>query len=152
MMMQSGMVETLPANPKYDNRITLGEVTIADSAKGSFAAGVITPPALREAILNGITNSGFYNRGKDSARYLLTARLERIEQDILGWEMSAIASIHNRLTQQSNGKEVYAETVSIPATLSMGDVFDGHMRARLVTGKAISENITHFIRTLSTLN
>lgn len=153
MMIEPGFVETLPANPAIDHNVTLGEVTVADSAMGDqVVVGAVTPQALREALLNALMTAGLHQRDATHAKYILSAHLNRLEQDIVGWEMSAIASIDYRLTEQKSGREIYAETISIPHTMDVGDAFDGALRAKLATLKAISENLTHLTRQLSLLN
>lgn len=153
MMIEQGFVETLPANPSVDHHITLGEVTVAENAVGDLVVvGAVTPQALREALLNALMTAGFHQRDASHANYVLTAHLSRLEQDNIGLEMSAIASIDYRLTEQKTGREVYSETISVPYTMTVGEIFDGQIRAKLVTLKSISENLTHLMRQLSNLS
>ena len=76
MVIETGMVETLPANPILDHNISLGSVIVAGSAIGdATVVGVVTPEALRQALQYALTTSGFYQRDKTAAKYLLNADL-----------------------------------------------------------------------------
>ncbi len=83
--------------------------------------------------------------------YLLDVRLVRLQQPMLGFNMTVQAEVEWRL-KDGSGRVVWTETTNRPYTATVGDAFVGATRLKLANEGAIRENIKTGLERMSTVS
>ena len=130
---------------RLDRKITLGKVS---SKEGLGGATPVTAPNYELALQSSLRQAGWYSPS-DSAKYTLNASLLELKQPFMGFNMTVNSTAQYDLINTTTGKTAYSEQINIPCTKGIADAFDGAVRLRKATGCAVSENITHLLKVLS---
>jgi hypothetical protein len=99
----------------------------------------------RRALEASLQNAGLYSRIGAGSKYQLTADLTRLDQPLMGFDMTVTASVRYSLIERVSRKEVYSRVIQVPYTAKMSDAFIGSERLRLANEGAIKVNIQAFI-------
>ena len=85
------------------------------------------------------------------SKYQLTADLTRLDQPMMGFNMTVTSTVRYSLIETQTRKEVYAQVIQIGHTASMSDAFIGSQRLKLANEGAVKANIQAFIKDLIAL-
>lgn len=104
-----------------------------------------------QALEASLANAGMLSGGKQLGKYVLVAHMERVDQPLMGFNMTVTAIVNYILTERATGKQVLSKRVSLPYTASVGDAFSGTERVRLANEGAVRANIGDLIAELARL-
>ena len=85
------------------------------------------------------------------SKYQLTADLTRLDQPMIGFDMTVGSSVRYSLIETQSRKEVYARVIQISYTAKMSDAFIGSQRLKLANEGSVKANIEAFIKDLIAL-
>jgi hypothetical protein len=85
---------------------------------------------------------------KQAGRYQLIANLDKLDQPLLGFDMTVTATVTYLLVERASGKTVWQKTLPTPYTAKMSDAFAGYERLRLANEGAVRQNITQLVQEL----
>ena len=103
-------------------------------------------PEFSEALRHALATHAMLADGK--GKYDLTATLIKLDQPILGIDMTVTAEVEYALTDSASGKQLWSERVNLPYTASFSDAFLGMERLRLANEGAIRVNIEALLKAL----
>ncbi len=95
-----------------------------------------------EASLRG---ANLLQANRQAGRFTLTAQLGKLDQPLIGINMTVTASVLYILVERSTGKTVWQETITTPYTASFGDALLGVERLKLANEGAVRTNIADLI-------
>ena len=150
-------------------------------AIGAGAAGVATVPAalrgslaIRDVTGGGETNPmwmskvgsaefaraledslravGMLAPNQQASRFLLVAHLEKLDQPMLGLDMTVTATVSYQVFERATGRDVFRRQLATPHTATVKDAFIGTERLRLANEGAIRANIMRLIDEVSRLS
>ena len=134
------------AESSLRDNIAIKDVTGGQETNPMWKSDVGTPEfqqaleaSLRTAGLLASTNEG---------RYMLSTRLENLDQPVIGLDFTVTASVSYMVTERATGKEVYSRKIAVPFTAKFGDALMGVERLKLANEGAVKVNITQFIQDL----
>lgn len=84
-----------------------------------------------------------------SSRYALTADLRKLDQPIVGFNMTVTATVDYALVERASGRTVFRETVATPYTAKVGEAFIATERLKLANEGAVRANIQQLIESLA---
>lgn len=102
-----------------------------------------------QALEGSLANAGMLSGGKQLGKYLLVAHMEKVDQPLMGFNLTVTATVNYVLTERATGKEVMNKRIALPFTAGMGDAFSAVERLRLANEGAVRTNITMLIEELS---
>ena len=97
------------------------------------------------ALEDSLRNAGLLSPVRGGARYQLSADLKKLDQPIMGFDMTVTATINWHLVERSSGRNVLQREIGTPYTAKMGDAFLGQERMKLANEGAIRRSIEVFI-------
>lgn len=86
-----------------------------------------------------------------TGRYRLEAVLQKLEQPLIGFDMTVTVTIAYKLTEIPTGAVVYESTLVTPGAATMGDAFVAVERMKLANENAIRANLTKLVGELYAL-
>ncbi len=106
------------------------------------------------ALQASIEKHGLFSRVLRSGdtEYRLDARLVRLRQPALGFNMTVQAEVEWRLTETRTGRGLWTETTNNSYTATVGQAFVGVTRLKLANEGAIRENIKTALERISALS
>lgn len=137
----------IASNKQLERNISVGSVIVGDEAK---LHGAITPEAYKDALDTALLTSDYLARVGDTPRYLLDARLIKMEHPYVGFNLDCYATATYTLRSRTTGRVIANDTVKSHYLAKFGEAFDGAARTRICVAKAIRENITHYLRLVAT--
>ena len=105
----------------------------------------------REALENSLGNGRLRAADPAAARYLISAKLDRLSQPLAGLDMSVSATVHYTVTERATKQTVYAQSITSTYTAKFGDSLLGVERLKLANEGAMRENIKEFIKRIYAL-
>lgn len=152
-MMPTPIAEMLPlpqvmteitVNPLYANKIQLGNLLVNEQAK---LLGGVVPSTVKDALQYGLLTSGYAVRNNDKAAYILDVHIMHIDAPLAGGlNMDCYPTVQYSLKDNKTNR-VATETVK---THYHASFLEGDDRWHHCVGKSLRENITHYVRILST--
>lgn len=94
-----------------------------------------------EALALSLGDAGLLAADPASARYALSARMERLEQPLTGMHLTVTATVSYSLVERASGSELLHRTYTLPYTASFGDTIGALDRMRLANEGAVKVNI-----------
>ncbi len=85
------------------------------------------------------------------SKYQLTADLTRLDQPMMGFDMTVTSTVRYSFIETQTRKEVYAKVIQISYTAKMSDAFVGTQRLKLANEGAVKANIQGLINDLIAL-
>lgn len=147
------MAVSLPViqtNPALKNSVAVADVTGGRETNPMWASQV-SSDAFRRALEQSLASSGMFSKLLAGSKYQLTADLTRLDQPMLGFDMTVTATVRYSLIDSQTRKEVYARVFQIPYTAKVSDAFLGVQRLKLANEGAVKANIEAFINDLIAL-
>lgn len=114
--------------------------------------GAMTNENFKDALTMSFTTSGYSFTSTNDCKYILNAKITKIERPFAAFNMNVKASIHYEIIRIKDNKTLVNEDVTIGHEIGYFEQTDGTERLRMAIAKAVSGNITHFLRYLSILN
>lgn len=137
-------VLTYPANKRLLGKVTLGQVLVQDKAMGA-----VTPENVTAALTEALKGAGYMAAAADGAGYALKVVVVKLDWPMISLDLNVKATLRYELTKSVDGSAVYADNITIGHQVAFFQELDGNERLRKAIAKAVSGNITHFLRTLS---
>lgn len=109
---------------------------------------VVSPEELKRALEMSFDKAGWLKKS-GSPRYNFSASFQKFQVPFAVFNTQIIAYIEYKMLDTRTGKYLYHETVHVPCTKGMGEIWDGAQRQIATAKCALSENITHLIRDLN---
>jgi hypothetical protein len=92
-----------------------------------------------------------YSKIVAGSKYQLIADLTRLDQPMLGFDMTVNSTVRYSLIETQSRKEVYGRVIQVGYTAKVSDAFIGSQRLKLANEGAVNENIKAFINDLVAL-
>lgn len=138
---------TASIDPKLKSEISVREVTGGRETSPMWTSQVGSAE-FRRALENSLQAHGLLGV---SGRYQLTADLVRLDQPIMGFDMSVTATVRYFLVDRVNRQELFSKTLPTTFTASVSDAFVGTERLRMANEGAVRKNIEALINDISAL-
>jgi hypothetical protein len=104
------------------------------------------------ALEDSLRNAGLLAPVRGSAPYQLSADLRKLDQPLMGFDMTVTATIDWNLVERSSGRDVLRRSIGTPFTAKMSDAFLGTERLKLANEGAIRRSIEVLIDELARLS
>lgn len=101
-----------------------------------------------QALEASLANAGMLSGGKQLGKYVLVAHMEKVDQPLMGFNMTVTATVNYVLTERATGRELLNKRIVLPYTASVSDAFSGVERLRLANEGAVRTNIGSLIQEL----
>lgn len=93
------------------------------------------------ALEDSLRNAGLLAPVRGAARYQLSADLHKLDQPLMGIDMTVTATVDWHLVERSTGRNVLKRSIGTPYTAKMSDAFLGAERMKLANEGAIRRSI-----------
>lgn len=97
------------------------------------------------ALEDSLRSVGMLSTDRQSGRYQIVAQLAKLDQPLLGLDMTVTSNVTYKLIERATGKSVWEKSIATPYTAKMSDAFVGTERLRLANEGAIRQNISQLI-------
>jgi len=97
------------------------------------------------ALQDSLRNAGLLAPVRGGGRYQLSADLRKLDQPMIGLDMTVTATINWHLVERASGRNVFQREIGTPFTAKMSDAFIGSERMKLANEGAIRRSIEVFI-------
>ncbi|WP_343561579.1 hypothetical protein [Kiloniella sp. b19] len=122
--------------------VELGEVSGGEDTNPLWTSEVGTAEfegALRDALASHALLAN------ENGRYELVVTLTKLDQPLIGFDMTVTSKVRYVLTDIREQKVVFDESIDHSFTATVGDAFVAVQRLRLANEGSIRENIRHFL-------
>ncbi|MCB0338676.1 MAG: hypothetical protein KDD53_03680 [Bdellovibrionales bacterium] len=136
-----------PANKKFVGKLARGEVTVKDDVMGAINASNVS-----DALNLALNDAHYLSPASVAPIYRLDVSVLEIDRPFIALDLNVKATMHYTITRISDGQVVFNEQVTIGHEVPFFSEADANERLRKAIAKAISGNITHFLRLLSISN
>ena len=137
-------------NPALKNNVGVAEVTGGRETNAMWTSQV-SSDAFKRALEQSLESAGMFSKIVAGSKYQLTADLTRLDQPMMGFDMTVTSTVRYSLIETQTRKEVYTRVIQIGYTASMSDAFIGSQRLKLANEGAVKANIQSFINDLIAL-
>ena len=137
----------LQTNPALKNSVGVAEVTGGRETNPLWTSQV-SSDGFRRALEQSLENAGMFSKIVAGSKYQLTADLTRLDQPIIGFDMTVTSTVRYSLIETQSRKEIYARVIQIGHTSTVSDAFIGSLRLKLASEGSIKANINSFINDL----
>lgn len=147
------MAVSLPmtqTNPVLKNGVAVAEVTGGRDTNPMWTSQV-SSDAFRRALEQSLESAGMFSKIVAGSKYQLTADLTRLDQPMMGFDMTVGSTVRYSLIENQTRKEVYARVIQVSYTAKMSDAFIGSQRMKLANEGAVKSNIQALINDLIAL-
>jgi hypothetical protein len=93
------------------------------------------------ALEDSLRNAGLLTPVRGAARYQLSADLHKLDQPLMGIDMTVTATVDWHLVERSTGRNLLKRSIGTPYTAKMSDAFLGAERMKLANEGAIRRSI-----------
>lgn len=104
-----------------------------------------------QALSLSLGDAGLLAADAATARYTLSARMERLEQPLTGMSLTVTATVSYSLVERASGHELLHRTFTLPYTAPFGETFGAIDRMRLANEGAVKTNIAALVDDLVAL-
>jgi hypothetical protein len=137
-------------NPALKNSVGVADVTGGRETNPMWTSQV-SSDGFRRALEQSLENAGMLSRIAVGGKYQLKADLTRVDQPLMGFDMTVTSTVRYSLIDTQSRKEVYARVIQVSYTASVSDAFIGSQRLKLANEGAVKGNIQAFINDLLAL-
>ena len=132
-----------------------GSIAVADVTGGKDTnpmwTSQVSSETFRQSLEASLANAGLFSKVLSAGKYALKADLQKLDQPLMGLDMTVTSTVRYSLVEVATKKEVYGKTVTVSSTAKMSDAFVGTERLRLANEGAIRENIKSLMNDLIAL-
>jgi hypothetical protein len=93
------------------------------------------------ALEDSLRNAGLLAPVRGAARYQLSADLHKLDQPLMGLDMTVTATVDWHLVERATGRNILKRSIGTPYTAKMSDAFLGMERMKLANEGAIRRSI-----------
>jgi len=111
----------------------------------------VSSAAFRDALEASMKSVGLYAPGA-LGDYRLVVHLEKLDQPMIGLDMTVTATVNYTLEQRKTGRIILAKTLTTPHTATFSDAAIGVERIRLANEGAVRKNISAIVSELLALD
>jgi len=111
----------------------------------------VSSAEFERALESSLRAANVLQPNRQAGRFTLTAYLDKLEQPLVGINMTVTATVTYTLVERSTGKTSWEKTISTPYTAKFGDSLLGVERLKLANEGAVRTNITDLIADLARL-
>jgi hypothetical protein len=147
------MAVSLPVtqtNQTLKNAVGVAEVTGGRETNAMWTSQVASD-AFKRALEQSLENAGMFSKIVAGSKYQLTADLTRLDQPVMGFDMTVSSTVRYSLIETASRKEVYGRVIQISHTATVSDAFVGSQRLKIANEGAVKANIRAFINDLIAL-
>jgi hypothetical protein len=131
------------------------EVRLGTVAGGTETDPLWTPEVgttqFREALRLSLHQHGYLARPESAQpRYRISAQIIEVRHPMSGFTMTSDASVLYRVEDADSGSLVFEDLISSSGTATVNDAFDGVSRVKMAQERAVQENISSLLKSLST--
>lgn len=101
-----------------------------------------------KALEASLQDAGLLSEGKQLGKYTLIAHIMKMDQPLMGFDMTVTATVQYTLVERASGKTVLSREIALPFTATISDAFSGVERLRLANEGAVRSNIKKLIEEL----
>ena len=140
------MVATSPSTPRVAVSPALREsIGIRDVTGGRDTNPLwvsnVGSVEFERALEDSLRNAGLLAPVRGAARYQLSADLHKLDQPLMGLDMTVTATVDWHLVERSTGRNILKRSIGTPYTAKMSDAFLGAERMKLANEGAIRRSI-----------
>ncbi len=139
----------LPAGSSLREAISIQKVS-GGTKTNPLGTSQVSNTSFQTALKASLHQNRLYAIGPP--KFNLNAMLLKVNQPLMGLDMTVTSAVQYKITRVSDGKLVFDETIRSSKTAGFSDAAVGTERLRLATEGAIKNNITAFISTLAQKN
>ncbi|MEO8677109.1 MAG: hypothetical protein ABI569_16155 [Casimicrobiaceae bacterium] len=147
MTVSSAGIPTTPAPEAVQQNIAIKDVTGGQETNPLWTSQV-SSAEFERALEASLKAAGLLQPIRTSGRFTLTAQLAKLDQPLIGLNMTVTASVLYVLVERSTGKTLWEQTLVTPYTAKFGDSLLAIERLKLANEGAIRENISALIAEL----
>ncbi|WHN66079.1 hypothetical protein [Cysteiniphilum sp. QT6929] len=136
-------------NKVLSNNLVVTSVT-GGSETNPLLASKVNNENMQAALVDSLKHANLYAPA-NKAEYALNAKLEKLEQPFMGFDMTVSATASYDLINTHNKQSVWHKQISSKYTATTSDAFVGATRLRLANEGAIRNNIAELIKDLDDL-
>jgi hypothetical protein len=147
------MAVSLPVvqtNPTFKSAVSVAEVTGGKETNALWTSQV-SSDGFKRALEQSLENAGMFSKIVAGSKYQLTADLTRLDQPLLGFDMTVSSTVRYSLLETQTRKEIYSRVIQVSYTATVSDAFMGTQRLKLANEGAVKSNIEAFIKDLIAL-
>ena len=137
-------------NPALKNSVGVAEVTGGRETNPMWTSQV-SSDSFRRALEQSLENAGMFSKIVAGSKYQLTADLTRLDQPMMGFDMTVTSTVRYALVETKSRKEVYGRVIQASHTATVSEAFMGAQRLTLANEGAVKANIRSFINDLLAL-
>lgn len=130
--------------------VALRDVTGGKETNPAWLSNV-SSSEFERALEESLRSVGMLSANRQLGRYQLVAHLEKLDQPLIGFDMTVTANVGYLLVERASGKTVWQKTLVTPYTAKVSDAFVGSERLRLANEGTIRHNITQLVAELQQL-
>lgn len=134
----------------FRNNLAMKDVTGGDETNPMWKSNIGTHE-FEKAIETSLQNAGLLALPQGGTHFL-TVHLVKVDQPMIGLDMTVTATVNYVVTERATGKNIYSKDIAIPYTATFSDAFAGYERLRLANEGAARKNIEKFIDDILGLN
>ncbi|WP_345121723.1 hypothetical protein [Quisquiliibacterium transsilvanicum] len=150
MISEPGIAKRIAAPAVLKENVALRDVTGGRETNPMWVSSVGSSE-FEGALAGSLRAAGMYSENRQAGRYFLTVHLEKLDQPLVGFNLTVTATVNYTLTERASGKDVFARTIATPYTAKAGDAFLAVERLKLANEGAIRTNIARLIDELMAL-
>ncbi|MCU0969039.1 MAG: hypothetical protein MUF03_09510 [Rubrivivax sp.] len=143
----------LPARVAAESSALKGAVAVKEVTGGQETnpmwVSKVSSSDFERALEASLAGAGLLSNNRQGSPYTLTAHLMKLEQPLLGFDMTVTAVVEYTLVERATGKSAYAKTLTTPYTATLGAALLGMERLKLANEGAIRANIQRLIDDLT---
>jgi len=145
-MVSAGEAQYRTAATPLRNNLALKEVTGGRETNPMWVSNVGSSE-LEQALEESLKAVGLL-AARQGGEYLLTADLMKLDQPMLGLDMTVTSAVRYIVTERATGKSVFDETLTTPYTARFSDALLAPERLKLANEGAIRTNIGKLLERL----
>lgn len=138
-----------PPDPGLANAVGIAEVGGGQETNPMFSSK-IDDASFRAALVESLRLAGLLCE-TENAPLVLQARLVRLEQPLLGFDMTVTSVVHYTVRDARTGEALVDEDVAAAHTATLGDAFYGPTRLRLANEGSARRNIAALVARLKAI-
>lgn len=143
---QGGVITTVP--DVLRENVAVKDVTGGQETNPMWTSQV-SSLEFERALEISLRSASLLQPNRQAGRFTLSAYLDRLEQPLLGLDMTVTATVTYTLVERASGKTIWEKTLVTPYTAKFGDALLGVERLKLANEGAIRTNISELIGELS---
>lgn len=136
---------------KFQNHIAVEMVTGGKETNPLWTS-MVNANEFKQALAKSLDNARLYHSDQKTAPYRLEASLNKLDQPLIGLDMTVTCHATYRIFNNKTNKVVYEKTLKTPYTEKFTNAFLGTERLKMANEGAVKANIKGLINDLYNVN